>query len=92
MDRLDNLEPGYTDGPSSTWAGIIISDSISDSSNIEILGNTFGGNNDGSGGTRAIHIYDGTRNPDSLHDINVHDNTLNGDRIQSCGTTGVTCE
>jgi len=77
-----------TDGPSSAWAGII----ISDSSNIEILGNTFGGNNDGSGGTRAIHIYDGTRNPEPLHDINVHDNTLNGDRIQSCATTGVTCE
>lgn len=78
------------DGPRSGGAGII----ISDSSNIEIANNTFGGNEvrDGSGGTRAIFIYDGTRNPDPMHDIHIHDNRLNGDRIQSCATTGVTCD
>ena len=79
-----------TDPPPSSWAGII----ISDSSNIEIVGNTFGGNDvgDGSGGTRAIFIYDGTRNPLPMHDIYIHDNVLNGDRIQSCASTGVTCD
>jgi hypothetical protein len=79
-----------TDGPPSPWAGII----ISDSSNIEIAGNIFGGNNpgDGSRDTRAVLIYDGTRNPLPMHDIYIHDNVLNGDRIQSCTITGVTCD
>jgi hypothetical protein len=79
-----------TDGPASGWAGII----ISDSSNIEIVGNTFGGNDagDDSGGRRAIFIYDGTRNPLPMHDIYIHDNVLNGDRIRSCTITGVTCD
>ena len=79
-----------TNGPGSGAAGII----ISDSSNIEIAGNTFGGNDvrDGSGGTRAVFIYDGTRNPQPMHDIYIHDNVLNGDRIQSCAATGVTCD
>ena len=79
-----------TDGPPSPWAGII----ISDASNIEIVGNTFGGNDVGadSGDTRAIHIYDGTRNPQPMHDVYIHDNVLNGDRIQSCTSTGVTCD
>jgi len=75
--------------PPSGWAGII----ISDSANMEIVGNTFGGNRvgDGSGGTRAVFIYDGTRDPLPMHDIYIHDNVLNGDRIQSCTSTGVTC-
>jgi hypothetical protein len=79
-----------TDGHSSGFAGII----ISDSSNVEIVDNTFGGNNvgDGSGGTRAVFIYDGTRNPQPMHDIHIHDNELNGDRIQSCTVAGVTCD
>ena len=77
-----------TDPPPSQWAGII----ISDSSNIEVVGNTFGGNDDGSGGRRAIFIYDGTRNPLPMHDVYIHDNVLNGDRIQSCTSTGVTCD
>ena len=77
-----------TDPPPSYWAGII----ISDSSNIEIVGNTFGGNDDGSGGTRAIDVYDGTRNPTPMHDVYIHDNVLHGDRIQSCTSTGVTCD
>ncbi len=78
------------DATASGWAGII----ISDSSDIEIVGNTFGGNDvgDGSGGTRAIFIYDGERNPQPMHDVYIHDNVLNGDRIQSCTSTGVTCD
>jgi hypothetical protein len=79
-----------TDGPPSPWSGII----ISDSSNIEIVGNTFGGNDAGEGseGRRAIFIYDGTRNPLPMHDIYIHGNVLNGDRIQSCTSPGVTCD
>jgi len=82
-----HAEAWNTDGPASPWAGII----ISDSSNIEIVGNTFGGNDDGSGGMRAIDIYEGTRNPKPMHDVYIHDNVLNGDRIQRCTDTGVTC-
>ena len=79
-----------TDGPASPWAGII----ISDSSNIEIVGNTFGGNDVGpdSDDTRAIQIYEGTRNPRPTHDVYIHDNVLNGDPIRSCTITGVTCD
>jgi Right handed beta helix region len=79
-----------TDGPPSPWAGII----INDASNIEIVGNTFGGNDVGpdSGETRAIQIYEGTRNPEPTHDVYIQDNVLNGDRIQSCTSTGVTCD
>jgi Right handed beta helix region len=78
-----------TNAPPTGWAGVI----ISDSANVEIVGNTFGGNNvgDGSGGTRAVFIYDGTRDPLPMHDIYIHDNVLNGDRIQSGTSTGVTC-
>ena len=47
---------------------------------------------DGSGGARAIFIYDGTRNPLPMQDVYIHDNVLNGDRIQSCTSTGVTCD
>jgi hypothetical protein len=79
-----------TDGPASPWAGII----INDASNIEIVGNTFGGNDVGpdSDDTRAIQIYEGTRNPPPTHDVFIHDNVLNGDQIQSCTSTGVTCD
>ena len=67
-----------TDGTASPWAGII----ISDSSNIEIVGNTFGGNDEapGSGGKLAIHLR-GERNPQPMHDVYIHDNVLNGDWI-----------
>jgi hypothetical protein len=79
-----------TDGPPSPWAGVI----INDASNIEIVGNTFGGNDLGadSDDTRAIQIYEGTRNPQQTHDVYIHDNMLNGDQIRSCTMTGVTCD
>jgi len=78
-----------TNAPASGWAGII----VSDSANLEIVGNTFGGNNvgEGSDGARAVFIYDGPRDPLPMHDIYIHNNVLNGDRIQSCTSTGATC-
>ena len=69
-------------------AGII----ISDASNMEIVGNTFGGNLAlDSTGTRAVLLYDGPRDPAPIHGISIHGNLLNGDRIQSCTMTGVSC-
>jgi len=66
-------------------AGII----ISDSTNIEITGNTFQNNLAlDQPGTRAILMYDGPRNPKPMHDISIHDNTLNNDRIQTYNPVG----
>jgi hypothetical protein len=75
--------------PPTGWAGVI----LSDSANVEIVDDTFGSNNvgDSSGGTRAVFIYDETRDPLPMHNIYTHDNVLNGDRIQSCTSTGIAC-
>ena len=63
-------------------AGII----ISDSTNIEITRNTFQGNLAlDQPGTRAVLMYDGPRYPQPMHDISIHDNALNHDRIQTYG-------
>ena len=79
---LDNgWNPNTPDG-SGGHAGII----ISDSANIEITGNTFQGNLAlDHPGTRAVLMYDGPRYPQPMHDISIHDNTLNQDRIQTYG-------
>jgi hypothetical protein len=76
---LDNGWNPNTPNGSGGHAGIL----ISDSANIEITGNTFQGNLAlDQPGTRAVLMYDGPRNPQPMHDISIHDNTLNQDRVQ----------
>ena len=77
---LDNgWNPNIPNG-SGGHAGII----ISDSANIEITGNTFHNNLAlDQPGSRAVLMYDGPRDPQPMHDISIHNNTLNNDRIDT---------
>ena len=55
---------------------------------MEVSGNTFGNNN-----THAVIARDDLRGGDghNLYDINIFNNTLNGDTINGCSDDGVTC-
>jgi hypothetical protein len=54
--------------------------------NLEVYGNTFGGNID-----HAVEIIDHDREP-GLADVSIHDNALNGDKMEGCGIVeSVTC-
>lgn len=62
---------------------------IAAAQNVEVHGNTFGGNVD-----YAVEVVDSAREP-GLADVSIHDNALNGDpidRIEGCGiVASVTC-
>lgn len=63
---------------------------ISNSANIDVYGNTFGGNVD-----HGIQVIESSRPPD-VRNVRIHNNTMNGDTIASnskvgCTIVGVTC-
>jgi Right handed beta helix region len=71
-------------------AGVI----VSNAQNILIERNTFGENVAcmASWGVRAVNVIDlATRKP-PVANVVIRANTLNGDKIQSCGARGVTCQ
>jgi hypothetical protein len=59
---------------------------IQSSTNLDVYGNTFGGNH-----TYSIQASNDSRQPD-LRDIRLFNNQLNGDPIRGCSTPGITCE
>ena len=69
--------------------------SVVDSKNVNIYGNTLGGNiRFGIGAAMDSRVNCGT--PTSrcgyvLSNVSIHDNTPNGDALQGCSLTGVTC-
>jgi len=65
-----------------------------DCSHLLVELNTFGGNlasDQGGDGFKAIKLLDGSRVSGPLVDVVIQNNTLNGDRIDTCTLTGVTC-
>jgi hypothetical protein len=60
-----------------------------DGSNLEIYGNTFGGNLSWHS-TLGVYCclgfvqWEGTRDPAPIYNVTIHDNTMNGDRIAYC--------
>jgi len=70
----------------STAGGI----AIISSQDVEIYGNTFGGNH-GAGDERvAVLVWDDDR-PFVIANVSIHHNRLRGDRLEGCGLPGVTC-
>jgi len=67
---------------SRTRAGLL----IINSANADIYGNTFGRNYHRYG----IYVHEGKLPPD-VSGISIHGNTMNGDRINGCGLSGVNC-
>jgi hypothetical protein len=57
---------------------------IVESTNVDAYGNTFGGN-----AQYGVLIARGTRHP--LGQVKVHDNTMNGDLMEGCALSGVSC-
>jgi hypothetical protein len=66
-----------------TRAGLL----IINSTNADINGNIFGRNYHQYG----IYVHEGKPPPD-VSGISIHENTMNGDRINGCGLSGVTCK
>jgi hypothetical protein len=72
--------------------GVVANDGV----NLDVYGNTYGGNkfwtaSQGDICCRGMTAYDGTRQPGDLYNVNFHDNTMNGDIVGACTLAGVTC-
>jgi len=69
-----------------TAAGV----SIISSQDVQIYGNTFGGNHGAGDELQAIFVWDDDRSF-VIVNISIHHNRLRGDRLTGCGLPGVSC-
>lgn len=63
---------------------------IISSQDVEIYGNTFGGNHGPGDELRAVFVWDDDR-PFAIANVSIHHNRLRGDRLVGCALSGVTC-